>query len=84
MKLATTKFKSGGPHEKHVVATWNVGNHLSVCFYAQGNQKKTCVEVAGRSKSKKVKKQQCTHSTANTHNYNNTHGQPTTITQKKP
>jgi len=22
MKLVTTKFKSGGPHEKHVVATW--------------------------------------------------------------
>jgi len=23
------KFKSGGLHEKHVVATWNIGNHLS-------------------------------------------------------
>jgi hypothetical protein len=32
MKLVTTKFKSGGLHEKHVVATWNVGNHLSVCL----------------------------------------------------
>ena len=32
MKLFTTKFKSGGLHEKHVVATWNVGNHLSICF----------------------------------------------------
>jgi hypothetical protein len=29
MKFVTTKFKSGGLHEKHVVATWNVGNHLS-------------------------------------------------------
>ena len=38
MKLVTTKFKSGGLHEKHVVATWNLGNHLSVCFQAQGNQ----------------------------------------------
>jgi len=28
MKLVTTKFKSGGLHEKHVVATWNLGNHL--------------------------------------------------------
>ena len=28
MKLFTTRFKSGGLHEKHVVATWNVGNHL--------------------------------------------------------
>ena len=32
MKLVTNKFKSGGPHEKHVVATWNVGNRLSVCL----------------------------------------------------
>jgi len=31
MKLITTKFKPGGLHEKHVVATWNVGNHLSIC-----------------------------------------------------
>ena len=40
MKLVTTKFKSGGLHEKHVVATWNVGNRLSICFWAQGNQEK--------------------------------------------
>ena len=32
MKLVTTKFKSGWLHEKHVVATWNPGNHLSICF----------------------------------------------------
>ena len=32
MKLVTTKFKSGGLHEKHVVATWNRGNHLSICL----------------------------------------------------
>ena len=32
MKLVTIKFKSGGLHEKHVVATWNLGNHLSICF----------------------------------------------------
>jgi len=38
MKLVTTKIKSGGLHEKHVVATWNLGNYLSICFYAQGNQ----------------------------------------------
>ena len=37
MKLVTTKFKSGGLHEKHVVATWNVGNLLSICFWEQGN-----------------------------------------------
>ena len=28
MKMVTTKFKLGGLHEKHVVATWNLGNHL--------------------------------------------------------
>jgi len=32
MKLVTTKFKSRGLHEKHVVATWNLGKHLSICF----------------------------------------------------
>jgi len=29
IKLVTNKFKSGGLHEEHVVATWNLGNHLS-------------------------------------------------------
>ena len=32
MKLFTYKFKSGGLHEKHIVATGNVGNRLSVCL----------------------------------------------------
>ena len=32
MKLVTTRFKSGGLHKKHVVATWNIGNHLSICL----------------------------------------------------
>jgi len=32
MKLVTTKLKSGGLHEKHVVATCNHGNHLSIHF----------------------------------------------------
>jgi len=32
MKLVTTKFKSGGLHEKRVVVTWNLGNRLSICF----------------------------------------------------
>jgi hypothetical protein len=27
-----TKFTSGGPYEKHVVATWNLGNHLNIRF----------------------------------------------------
>jgi len=30
--LVTYKFKLGGLHEKHVVATWNLGNHLSICL----------------------------------------------------
>ena len=30
MKLVTNKFKSGGLHEKHVVATCNLGNHLII------------------------------------------------------
>jgi len=34
MKLVTNKFKSAGLHEKHVVATWNLGNHLSICLMA--------------------------------------------------
>jgi len=32
MKLFTIRFKSGGLHEKHAVATWNLGNHLSICL----------------------------------------------------
>jgi cyclic lactone autoinducer peptide len=32
IKLVTTKFKSGGLHEKHMVATWNLGKHLSTWF----------------------------------------------------
>ena len=32
MKLINNKFKSGGLHKKHVVATWNVENRLSVCL----------------------------------------------------
>jgi len=30
VKLVTNKFMSGGLHVKHVVATWNVGNHLNM------------------------------------------------------
>jgi len=32
MNLVTTKFKSGGLNEKHVVATWSLGKHLSICL----------------------------------------------------
>jgi hypothetical protein len=41
-KLIINKFtfKAGGLHETHVVATWNLGNHLSIRLYIQGNQEK--------------------------------------------
>jgi hypothetical protein len=29
-ETVTRKFKSGGLHEKHVVATWKLWNHLSI------------------------------------------------------
>ena len=32
MKQGYEKFKSGGLHEKHAVATCSLGNHLSVRF----------------------------------------------------
>jgi len=38
MKLFNNKFKSGGLHEKHVLETWNVGNHLSICLLTQEHQ----------------------------------------------
>jgi hypothetical protein len=37
----TRKFKSGGLHEKHVVATWKLGTHLSIRLWTQGNQEDT-------------------------------------------
>ena len=30
MKLVNNKFKSGSLHEKHVVATWNLGKNLKI------------------------------------------------------
>jgi len=71
MKLVTTKFKSGGLHEKHVVANWNLGNHLSIFSSAQGTQEKPVSRwpVAGPSEyclvannpAFKVKKKNNTH-----------------------
>jgi len=43
-------FTSGGLHEKHVVASWKVGNHLSICFQDTGKSRKKPVSrwsVAG-------------------------------------
>jgi hypothetical protein len=47
MKLVTTKFKSGGLHEKHVVALGKLGT-TSVFVFRLRETRKTCVEVAGR------------------------------------
>ena len=38
MKLVTNMFKSGGLYEKHLLATSNFGNHLSICIWTKGNQ----------------------------------------------
>ena len=48
MKLVTNKFKLGGLHEKHVVATWNLGNHLSAVAYRHRETKKNLCR-GGRS-----------------------------------
>lgn len=32
------KFKHGGLHEKHAVATWNLGSHLNICLNIAENQ----------------------------------------------
>jgi hypothetical protein len=48
-KKVTREFKSGGLHEKHVVAsnleTWETSQHSLV---DTGKPRKTCVELAGR------------------------------------
>ena len=48
MKLVTTRFKSGGLHEKHVVATWNVGGTISAFAYRHRETKKNLCR-GGRS-----------------------------------
>jgi hypothetical protein len=46
MKSVTTRFKSGGLHEKHVVETWSVGEPSERLVMDTGKPRKTCVEVA--------------------------------------
>jgi hypothetical protein len=77
MKLVTTKFKSGGLCEKHVVDIWKVGNHLSICFQTKENQEKPVSRwpvigpseygLLASSPASKVETE-CTHSTTITHN----------------
>ena len=45
MKLVTTKFRSGGLHEKHVVATWSLGETSQHLLIDTGKPRKTCVEL---------------------------------------
>jgi len=47
MKLVTTRFKSGGLYEKHVVATWNCGT-ISAFAYRHRETKKN-LSRGGRS-----------------------------------
>ena len=47
-KKVTRKFKSGGLHEKHVVATWKLGNHLAFAYRHRENKKNLC--RGGRSR----------------------------------
>ena len=42
-KSVTTKFKSGGLHEKHVVATWNLGNQDCLEIYSYNRQYCRCL-----------------------------------------
>jgi len=50
-KKVTRIFKSGGLHERHVVVTWKLGNHLRIHLQTQGNQEKPVLRwpVAGPS-----------------------------------
>jgi len=42
MKLVTTKYMSGGLHEKHVVATWNLGTISAFAFGHRETKKNLC------------------------------------------
>jgi len=47
-KKVSSKFKSGGLHERHVVATWKLGESSQHSLVDTGKPRKTCVEEAGR------------------------------------
>jgi len=47
-KKVTRKFKSRGLHEKHVVATWKLGEPSEHSLVGTGKPSKTYVGVAGR------------------------------------
>jgi len=93
MLLVTNKFKSRGLHEKHVVATWNLGNHLNIAY--RRSETKKNLRRGGRSQDLPntdfwpavrhlKRKQQYTHSTVNTHKMTTIHArQLTTIHTKQ-
>jgi hypothetical protein len=47
MELNLDEFKKGGLHEKHAVATWNLGT-ISAFAWRQRKTQKPCVKTAGR------------------------------------
>jgi hypothetical protein len=42
------RLKSGWLHEKHAVATWNLGTISAFYLKSERKTKKTCVEMAKR------------------------------------
>ena len=47
-KKVTRKFKSGGLHERHIVANLETGEPSEHSLVDTGKPRKTCVGVAGR------------------------------------
>ena len=48
MKYGSKKFKSGGLHEKHAVATWESWEPSQHSLLDTEKPRETCAEVAGR------------------------------------
>jgi len=48
MNYGSKKFKSGGLHEKHVVATWEYWEPSQHLLLDTGKPRITCAEVVGR------------------------------------
>jgi len=66
----TRKFKSGGLRERHVVATWKLGEPSQHLLVDTGKPSKTCVKVAGHRNFRILTSSQQsgnTHSTTNTY-----------------
>ena len=59
MKLVTNKFKSGGLHKKHVVATWESWEPSQHLVIDTGKPRKTCVEEKPVSSTTNKQKEIC-------------------------